>query len=163
MLVALPWPVALAADVALLVVWGIAVGWWTVRRPVAALHGSGWLLRLRPFEEGGQWYERTLHVRAWKDRLPEAGTWFGGLSKRHLPAAAEGGLGRYRAECVRAELTHWFAPAIVPLFALWTPWWLFAVLALGGLACNLPCVVAPRYNRARIDALQERRPQPGRA
>ena len=70
MLVALPWPVALATDVALWVVWAIAVGWWTAHRPVEALGGSGWLLRLRPFEQGGQWYERVLHVRAWKDRLP---------------------------------------------------------------------------------------------
>ena len=64
---------------------------------------------------------------------------------------------------MRAELTHWLALAILPLFALWTPWWLFVVLALGGLACNLPCVVAPRYNRARIDALRIRRAQAGRA
>src|SRR5262245_57903481 len=163
MLVALSWPVALATDVALWVVWAVAVGWWTARRPLAALVGQGWLLRLRPFEQGGQWYERILHVRAWKDRLPEAGTWFGGLSKRHLPAATEGGLGRYRAECVRAELTHWLALAILPIFVLWTPPWLFVVLALGGLSCNLPCIVAPRYNRARIDAARARRPQPGRA
>ena len=163
MLVACPWPVALAIDAGLWVGWGVAVGWWTAHRPRRGARRERMAPSDPPLRGGRGWYERVLHVRAWKDRLPEAGTWFGGLSKRHLPTAAEGGLGRYRAECVRAELTHVLALAIVPLFVLWTPWWLFVVLALGGLACNLPCVVAPRYNRARIDALQIRRAQAGRA
>jgi glycosyl-4,4'-diaponeurosporenoate acyltransferase len=163
MLVEWPWSVALAVDVVVWVVWGIGVGWWMAHRPVESLTGRGWLLRLRPFEQGGRWYERRCRVSAWKDRLPEAGTWFGGLSKAHLPPAAAGGLARYRAECVRAETTHWLALLPLVLFAIWTPWRLLVVLVVGGLACNLPCIVAPRYNRARIDAVLARQPHAGRA
>ncbi len=157
MLVPLRWEVALGLDVVVWAAWSVAVGWWASRRPVATLTGDGWLLRLRPFEHDGRWYERTLHIRGWKDRLPEAGTWFGGLTKKRLPAANEGGLVRYRAECVRAEATHWLALAALPVLALWSPWFIVVGLALGGLACNLPCILVPRYNRARVDGALARR------
>jgi glycosyl-4,4'-diaponeurosporenoate acyltransferase len=150
----LPWPWALLVDVLVVAAWSVAVGWWMARRPLDHLTGHGWLLRLRPWEGGGQWYERRLGVRRWKDRLPEAGTWFGGLSKRRLPSGADGGLGRFRAECVRAELTHWLAVALLPVLFVWSPWWLAASLLAGGVAANLPCIVVPRFNRARLDALR---------
>jgi glycosyl-4,4'-diaponeurosporenoate acyltransferase len=157
MLVAVSWPVALAIDAGLWVVWGVAVGWWAARRPTAVLRGDGLLLRLRAFERGGHWYERSLRIKRWKDHLPEAGTWFGGLSKRTLPDRTPGGLLRYRAECVRAELTHWLALVPLLVFPLWSPWWLVVALAAGGVACNVPCLLVPRYNRARVDAALARR------
>jgi glycosyl-4,4'-diaponeurosporenoate acyltransferase len=157
MLVALSWQAALAVDASAWVVWGVAVGWWMARRPVDALRGDGPLLRLRRFERGGRWYERRLGIKQWKGHLPEAGTWFGGLSKRTLPDQAAGGLPRYRVECLRAELTHWLALLPLVVFPLWSPWWLVAALAVGGLAFNVPCILVPRYNRARVDAALARR------
>ena len=153
LLVPLATPVAVVLDVVLWALWSIAVGWWMARRPWRRLTGRAWLLRLRPFERGGGWYERRLRVRAWKDRLPEAGTWFGDLSKQRLPGRGDGGLARYRAECVRAETTHWLALAAVPVLAVWSPWYVVIGLVVGGLAFNLPCIVVPRYNRARVDDL----------
>ena len=156
MLLAVRWPAAVVLDVVVWSAWSIAVGWWMARRPIAVLTGDGWLLRLRPFERGGGWYERHLRVRAWKDRLPDAGPWFGGLSKKRLPAVDEGGLGRYRVECVRAETVHWLALAALPVLAIWSPWFVLVGLVVGGLAFNLPCILVPRYNRARVDAVLAR-------
>ena len=101
-------------------------------------------------ERSGSRYE-ALRIRRWKDRLPEAGALFaGGLSKRHVPAAADGGLGRFVAETRRAEWGHWLAAAGSLPFALWNPPVLAAVMVAYGLAVNEPFIAIQRYNRLRV-------------
>ncbi len=153
--VAWPWGAVVALDVLAWTVVSLAVGWWGARLPSARLAADGAVTRLRPFERGGTWYRRHLRVHRWKDRLPDAGAWFGGVPKRHLPPG--GGrrerLGRYAAECRRAERVHWGILAVTPLFALWNPPGLFAAMVAYALAANIPCVVVQRYNRARLARL----------
>ena len=127
------------------------------RLPLRRLQRDGWLLRLRAFEQGGRLYER-LGIRRWKDRLPEAGGVFrGGMSKRQLPTEAEGGLARFAAETRRAELGHWAAMAGGPLFVLWNPPAIAAVMVLYGVAANAPFIAIQRYNRARVARVLGRR------
>jgi len=153
MVVHLPWPVVVALDSVAWVVWSALAGWstgrWTVARGAAAAV-DGPLLRLRPFEDGGAWYQRRLRVKVWKRWLPEAGRAFGGRSKRHLPARGEGGLPTFLAECRRAERTHWRILAATPVFALWNPPGLFLAMVGFALVANVPCLVVPRYNRGRL-------------
>jgi glycosyl-4,4'-diaponeurosporenoate acyltransferase len=119
---------------------------------------DGWLLRPRRFEAGGRWYRRRLHIHRWKDRLPEAGDLFrGGMSKRQLPAYDLAGLRLFARETRRAELAHWWAMACGPVFVLWNPPLAAGLLVAYGVAVNLPFIAIQRYNRARIEALIERR------
>lgn len=155
MLVPLDWPVAVLVDVVAWPFVSLAAGWWWARRPAAALHGTGPLLRLRSFEAGGLWHERVLHVRSWKGWLPEAGSWFGGTAKRRMPP---GGTRQLALESVRAESVHWTILAATPLFAIWNPPALFAAMVAFALVANVPCIVVPRNTRARIAALPPRRP-----
>jgi len=153
MVVHLPWPWVVVLDAVAWAGWSALAGWWTgrwtaARVPAAAVDGP--LLRLRPFEEGGSWYQRRLLVKTWKDWLPEAGRAFGGRSKRHLPPGGEGGLPRFLAECRRAERTHWLILAATPVFALWNPLGLLVGMVGFALVANLPCLVVLRYNRARL-------------
>jgi glycosyl-4,4'-diaponeurosporenoate acyltransferase len=151
------WPDAatLAADV---VVWGVlhaGAGYLVHRLPVQALDHDGWLWRPRPAERDGQVYER-LGIRRWKDRLPEAGALFdGGISKRHL--ACSGSLERFVVETRRAELGHWLAMLPGPLFALWNPPGVAAVMVAYGIGVNLPFVAIQRYNRLRSSRVLARR------
>jgi len=153
MVVHLPWPWVVVLDAVAWAGWSALAGWWTgrwtaARVPAAAVDGP--LLRLRPFEEGGSWYQRRLLVKTWKDWLPEAGRAFGGRSKRHLPPGGEGGLPRFLAECRRAERTHWLILAATPVFALWNPLGLLVGMVGFALVANVPCLVVLRYNRARL-------------
>jgi glycosyl-4,4'-diaponeurosporenoate acyltransferase len=92
-------------------------------------------------------------VRRWKDRLPEAGTWFGGVSKRHLPSLHEGGRARFAAESLRAERVHFVLLAVIPLTMTWSRgWWVVINLAFG-ITVNLPCIIVARYNRIRLARL----------
>ena len=136
------------------------VGLWTVahassayaahKLPLSRLDRDGWWLRLRPRERSGWAYERVLHIRRWKDRLPEAGALFaGGMSKRTLPGPGDGGVERFLQETRRGELAHWMSLVPLPAFAIWNPPAGVALMALYGLAVNLPFIAVQRYNRGR--------------
>ncbi|MBX3284405.1 MAG: hypothetical protein KF703_03600 [Actinobacteria bacterium] len=94
--------VAVALSVATWVAVSFSVGWWATRWPPERLH-DGPVTRLRRWEDGGAWWQRHVRVQRWKDRLPEAGAFFGGTAKRHLPSRTDGGLEAFRRETIRAE------------------------------------------------------------
>ena len=80
---------------------GMVVGRYQARRPLSALTEPGPFTRLTKWEVEGSPFRRWAKVDAWKDRLPDAGTWFGGLSKKRLPLHGEGGWQRFAAESLR--------------------------------------------------------------
>ncbi len=45
---------------------------------------------------------------------------------------------------------HWAVFAAAFLFFAWNPPWAGAVMVFYGLAANLPCIIALRYNRIRL-------------
>ncbi|MCC5951839.1 MAG: hypothetical protein JJU45_07045 [Acidimicrobiia bacterium] len=147
------------------VVWavaGTAVGYVMHRLPVTRFDHDTWLTRLRPREVDGRVYERRWAIRRWKRWLPEAGDAFaGGFSKKRLGGRSTAHLERFVAETRRAELTHWVVMACGPFFVLWSPLWLAAVMVVFGVVANLPCLVAQRYNRARLLRLLGRRAATG--
>jgi glycosyl-4,4'-diaponeurosporenoate acyltransferase len=147
----------LVLDLAVWVLGGIAIGWLHAVMPVERLQAPGPFTRLRRAEAGGHIHRRWFRVHRWKDLVPDAGTWFGGLSKRRLPARLEGGWRRFAAESLRAERVHFSMIGLMLPLAVWNPprWWV-ANLALSVVG-NLPCIVIARHNRARVDALSARR------
>jgi glycosyl-4,4'-diaponeurosporenoate acyltransferase len=143
--------------------WALACGWWHRRTPPDRLSGDGLLLRLRSFEEHGRWYEDRLHIKRWKDRLPETGGRQGGMSKRQLPGRGWSSLSRFSAECVRGERTHWSIIAGGPAFALWSPLDWSMLLTTLGVVANAPFIAVLRYNRSRIHGITVARPHLGPA
>jgi glycosyl-4,4'-diaponeurosporenoate acyltransferase len=147
-----PWQLAVALDAVAWAGWSALVGWSHARMPAERLARDGPMLRLREWENP-RWYERWFHVKTWKDALPEAGSWFRGISKRQVPPGGAAGRARLLVECRRAERTHWWIVAATPVFALWNPAWLFAAMVAFAIAANLPCIVVLRYTRVRLARL----------
>jgi glycosyl-4,4'-diaponeurosporenoate acyltransferase len=139
----------------------VTAGYAGFRWPAERLARDGAVTRLRGFEDRGRWYERRWGIRSWKDRLPEAGAFFGdGFSKRGLRGRDAEHLERFVIETRRAELTHWAVLACGPLFFLWNPWGLGIVMVAYAVIANVPCIAVQRYNRARLQrvlAAQARR------
>jgi glycosyl-4,4'-diaponeurosporenoate acyltransferase len=150
-----PWQLAVALDALAWAGWSALVGWWHARQPAERFDGDGPVLRPRGWE-CPRWYERRLHVKAWKDALPEAGSWFGGISKRRLPPGGPADRERLLLECRRAERTHWWIVAATPWFALWNPAWLFGAMVAFAVVANLPCIAALRYTRLRLERAARR-------
>ncbi len=132
---------------------GTIVGTWRARQSLDSVARVGWCTRLRPFERGGELYVRVFRVRSWKRLVPEAGTWFGGMSKRRLPAVHEGGLTRLVAESLRAEKTHLTMLAVTPVFVLWNDPLPFLANVCFSLVVNVPPIVVTRFNRHRLARL----------
>lgn len=150
-LVRLPQWAAALVNVAAAIAVHVGAGYAAHRWPLHRLQEDGPLLRIRPWEQGGRWYERVLHIKRWKDRVPEAGAVFaGGTSKRALGRLDADGLWRFAAETRRAERSHWLAMVVGPLAMIWNPWAGMIAMWCYALFVNLPFVAIQRYNRARI-------------
>lgn len=154
---ALPDVAVLVLNVAFWVGSEMLAGYRAARLSLADLERDHRLLRLRAFEADGRWYERRLRIRSWKDRLPEAGTVFGGMTKRTLPGRTDADLSRFDLETRRAERAHWSSMLGLPLVVLWNPLAGVVLMVGFGLTFNLPFIVIQRYNRARIDRVLRRR------
>ena len=147
-----PLPTVLV-DIAAWAVFHTATGYAVHRLSLARLQRDTWLLRERRFEHSGRLYER-VRIRAWKDRLPEAGALFaGGISKRHVQGRDGAALARFAAETRRAEYGHWLAMACGPLFVLWNPPLVAAAMVGYAVVVNVPFIAIQRYNRERIGRL----------
>lgn len=137
---------------------GFATGWYFHRRPPGHFAHDNWLTRPRRFEQGGRWYQRRLHIRSWKDKLPEKGDLFrGGFSKRHLVDRSTPHLERFVVETRRAEMVHWSNLAAGPVFLIWCPLLLGGCMVVFGVVAHLPFIVIQRYNRERLQAILTRR------
>lgn len=153
----LPKPYAIALDVAAWAAVHAVVGYLVHRMDPRRFRADTALTRPRRFERGGARYQRLLRVKRWKGWLPEAGAAFrGGFDKKHLPGRTEADLRRYVEETRRAELVHWLTAAVAPAFFLWNVpragVWMLAY----AVAANVPCIIALRYNRFRLQRILER-------
>ncbi|MDW7980888.1 MAG: hypothetical protein RMH97_10005 [Verrucomicrobiales bacterium] len=110
------------------------------------------------WERAGRFYETVFRIKTWKDWLPDAAHWFdGGFAKAALGDTRPEYLERFIRETFRAELCHWTAIACAPVFFLWNPWWGDLIIVGYALAANLPCILAQRYNRARLTSVLRRK------
>ncbi len=119
-------------------------------------HDTG-LYRTRKFEDGGNFYQKYFRIRRWKHLLPDGGALLGGYRKRHLNDVSEENLHKFLLESRRAELTHWLAMPFFWVFGFFSPIEIIPLMLLYTIAVNLPCIIAQRYNRPRIQRLLRKR------
>ena len=137
----------------------LGLAWALTQLAAERFDARNFFARPKKWEREGRLYEKIFAIKSWKDRLPDAAGWFrGGFPKANLRAVSPEFLARFQRETWRGELVHWLALLAVPLFCLWNPWWGVLVNAVVAVALNLPCILALRYNRARLQRLLAARP-----
>ena len=127
----------------------VAVSLWATRRPAAKFSVENPLYRPKKWERESPIY-RLLGVHGWKSRLPDAAPWFSGVPKSHIPGRGRAALSLFLIETCRGELAHWLVFLCGPLFFLWNKPWVGAIMLAYGFFANIPCIIAQRYNRARL-------------
>lgn len=149
------------ANAALWAVVQVAAGYAAHRMSPSVFRRAAWLLRPRPIERDGRFYEEALHIRRWKGRLPEAGAVFaGGFDKSRIASRDPAYLCKFISETERAELAHWLALVPTPLFVRYNPRLVAVCMPVYALAVNAPCIAAQRYNRIRLTRVLVRRTGP---
>jgi glycosyl-4,4'-diaponeurosporenoate acyltransferase len=125
---------------------------------------DSFFFRAHRFENEGRIYDRIFRVSRWKHLLPDGGmVWKKrGFKKKKLDSFSEEILNRFLVESARGELTHWLA--IFPFWVFWfftppiVPW----IMLIYALLVNMPCIIAQRYNRPRVQRvlIRKQRPKP---
>jgi len=122
-----------------------------LHRPDRPFEKDSWLYRIRDWEQGGLFWQKRCAVRRWKAFLPDGGALFKkGFAKKHLQATDPVYLAAFIRESRRAEWTHWLTIPFALLFFLWNPPSVGVFMIVYALAVNLPCIVAQRFNRPRL-------------
>lgn len=127
------------------------VAWWSTRLSLKRFRPSAPFYRLRKWEGGGRFYERVLLVRAWKDRLPDAGPWFSGFSKGGLKSRDRAYLEEFNQETCRGEFSHWMQTVVILVFLIWNPYPANLVIFCYAFLSNLPCIISQRHTRCRLE------------
>ena len=112
------------------------------------------VFRLRAFERNGALYERLFRIKAWKGLLPDGAKLFKqGFPKARLVQADADYLQQFIRETCRGEAVHWAVFLASGLFFLWNPPAVAVWMVAYGIVSNLPCILAQRYNRIRMQRL----------
>lgn len=110
-----------------------------------------WPYKVYTWEKGGYVWQQLLHVRSWKDYLPDGGSYFkSGFQKKQMQHRNLDYYRQFIRESRRGEFTHWLAIIPAPLFFLWNPISAGWIMILYSLLVNGPCIIAQRYNRPRF-------------
>jgi glycosyl-4,4'-diaponeurosporenoate acyltransferase len=122
-----------------------------------AFDPESWLYRGRSWEREGKIYKTFLGVRKWKRVLPDGAAVFkSGFRKKHLRNQDSVYMHRFIIETCRAELAHWVIFVFSFVFFIWNDWWIGMIMIAYALIVNIPCVIAQRYNRARLKRFEKR-------
>lgn len=126
---------------------------WDRLCPAAGLTPTGPPYRCRDWEKGGRVYNK-LHIRRWKDRLPDMSRLMPDMVKKKLAAADPMSL--VQETCV-AECVHcWLVALSVGMLFLWKSVWSWVLWLVYNLLGNVSFILIQRYNRPRLLRLAEK-------
>ena len=109
--------------------------------------------RCRDWAKGGRVYNK-LHIRRWKDRLPDMSRLMPDMVKKKLSAADPMSL--VQETCV-AECVHcWLIVLSVGMLFLWKSVWSWLLWLVYNLLGNVSFILIQRYNRPRLLRLAEK-------
>lgn len=112
------------------------------------------LFKLKKWEKNGKIWDEIFYLRKWKDHLPDGSAIFKrGFKKKNLRQKDPEFLKKFIAESKRAEITHYVSILPAPLFYIWNPVWAGHIMILYAVMANIPCVMAQRYNRPRMEKI----------
>lgn len=107
------------------------------------------------FERDGRFYDR-LHIRKWKDRVPDMSKYLRSLPRKALTDTSSGRVKLLVQETCVAELVHGALMILALPVLLCEEWWATLMVAAYDLVGNLPFIMIQRYNRPRLLRLAEK-------
>lgn len=144
-------PVLIAVNIFAWALFHIGLAALATALPLRLFPSAGWICRERRWEQGGRIYQTLFAVRRWKGLLPEgADILNAGFRKGRLERRDPEYLREFYLETCRSEICHWWVWLCGWLFFLWNPPWAGWIMVVYATFANFPCIIAQRYNRARL-------------
>jgi glycosyl-4,4'-diaponeurosporenoate acyltransferase len=141
-------------DVIAWVCFHLSIGYWCSKVPISYFNPQSPLYLTKPWERGGEIYDKLFHVRSWKKLIPSgAKVYAGAFEIKNLPSFNFDYVDRWLKESCRAEFCHWIMILPGILFFFWNSiegaWWMMAY----AVANNMVPIIMQRYNRPRVRRL----------
>lgn len=154
MLIVLPEIWIIIIDIVLWFIIHMSVAYFATILPLNNLNTNSWLLKERKWEKSGKIYEEIFRIKKWKELLPDGSALFKkGFRKKRMTSSNPEYLQKFIIETGRAEIVHWIVILFSPVFFIWNYPWAGWVMIVYAIIANMPCILAQRYNRARLKKL----------
>jgi glycosyl-4,4'-diaponeurosporenoate acyltransferase len=154
MLVHLPTLPTILIDIAAWLVIHLGISYFMSRISRDRFFTYSWLYQKRAWEKNGYIYEKYFKVKSWKKWLPDGAVIFkNGFEKKKLKRFENKYFKIFSKETCRAESTHWIAMFFSLIFFIWNLWWVGIIMIVYAITVNLPCIIAQRYNRIRLNRI----------
>lgn len=154
MLIVLPEIWIIIIDIVLWFIIHMSVAYIATILPLNNLNTNSWLLKERKWEKSGKIYEEIFQIKKWKELLPDGSALFKkGFRKKRMTSSNPEYLQKFIIETGRAEIVHWIVILFSPVFFIWNYPWAGWVMIVYAIIANMPCILAQRYNRARLKKL----------
>lgn len=154
MLIVLPEIWIIIIDIILWFIIHMSVAYIATILPLNNLNINSWLLKERKWEKSGKIYEDIFQIKKWKELLPDGSALFKkGFRKKRMTSLNPEYLQKFIIETGRAEIVHWIVILFSPIFFIWNYPWAGWVMIVYAIIANMPCILAQRYNRARLKKL----------
>lgn len=112
--------------------------------------------RCYAWEQNGRFYEK-LHIRSWKNYLPDMSKVLKFLPRKKLNTRDSGTIRQLIQETCVAETVHFLLFLLsLGIFLWWRSPWAVLVVAVYNLLGNLPYILIQRYNRPRLVRLLQK-------
>ena len=112
------------------------------------------LLKAKSWEKNGEFYKRFFLIHKWKKFLPDGAALVkNDFRKKHLQNTNKDYIEKFVLETYRAELVHLFGIAPFFIFGFYCPFYIVLLMFFYAIIVNLPCILAQRYNRPRLERL----------
>ena len=103
----------------------------------------------KKWERNGKWYESKLHIKKWKDYLPQhAGK--EGFSKKHFTNLSLEYIDIFIVETCRAEWNHKMSCIYIIITFIISPLPIAIIFSIFTILANVPFFIIQRYNRFRL-------------
>lgn len=126
-----------------------------LKMPDRTFSNQSFFFKTYGFEKDGHFYNKVFCVSKWKHLLPDGGMVFKkhGFRKKRLEDFSKETLSRFLIESARGELTHWLSILPFWIFGFIAPPQVIFYMLIYSLLANMPCIIAQRYNRPRVQRL----------
>lgn len=113
------------------------------------------MFKPRKWERNGKWYEDKLHIKKWKDRLPQH-IGKNGFSKQHFTSLSSEYIETFIKETCRAEWDHTISCIYIMITFIISPVTIAFIFSLLTMLANVPFLIIQRYNRFRLLKIKQR-------